>query len=216
MKSRRVTARKAIIEEFLARDYSGGPVLLEELRWIVLREQCGTGFVEMTDSKRKSFTRTIRKHTPELTIHKFSIDDKTPVGLVARAAVYRQRSWDQLSQFLNGQDPCILCRFQSNVEVLYPRYRSWNRYVVPQYHAATFRFFSVYPTVLTYEEIQLIPGTFIPATQKLSLVVSPGTKVDLRSVATVPWKLFGYEKLEDWHQVAPTDGLWAVERNRRL
>lgn len=144
--SRRKTARKGLIEEILVRDYSGGPVLLEELRWRVLMQQYGPGFIEMTDSKMKSFARTIREHAPELEIARISIDGETPVGLVARAAVYRLRQLDQLRWFLHADDPHILCRYQTKMEVDEPRYWSSNRYVTPYYHVAAFRFFATRPT----------------------------------------------------------------------
>jgi len=210
----RTTKRKALIERIIADDYIGGPVLLEELRWKVLTQQYGPSFTEMTDAKQKSFARTIREHTPQLSIQKISIDGRMPVGLIARAAVYRQKKFDDLHCFLNGENPCVLCRYQTNVDVDEPRYDSGNRLRGPALSCATFRFFAERPTVLSYEEVQRVPGTFIPTTQKLSLVCPTGIVVDLGAVAAVPWKLFGYEALADWHEVDPLDQLSTVKRNR--
>jgi hypothetical protein len=211
---RRLTARKALIEKALADEYSGGPTILEELRWKVLVQQYGHSFVQMTDAKQKSFARTIREHLPGYAIQKTPITCDTPLGLVARAALYRLKSLDKLRRFIHGEDPSILCRYQTNMDVDEPRY--WrSRYATPNYHVATFRFFAKRPAGPSYEDIKLIPGTLIPATQKLSLIVPPGMNVEMRAVAAVPWKLFGYEKLSDWHEVDATDRLGAVERNRR-
>jgi hypothetical protein len=212
----RITQRKSLIERVFAEEYFGRPVLLEELRWKVLIQQYGATFVEITDANQRSFTRTMREQFPKYRIHKISIGSDTSVGLAARAAVYRVRNREQLDIFLHGMEPCILCRYRTNMSVDEPRYRSGNSYVTAHYHSASFRFFTERPTSLSYDEVTSIPGTFIPATHKLSLVVMPGTDVDMRAVAAVPWKLFGYEKLNDWHEVEATDSLEAVERNRWL
>jgi len=47
----RTTKRKALVEKILTEDYSGGPALLEELRWKVLVQQYGLSFVDMTVAK---------------------------------------------------------------------------------------------------------------------------------------------------------------------
>jgi hypothetical protein len=100
----RFTRRKAIIERIIDDDYSGGPVLLEELRWKVLTEQYGRGFVEMTDAKMKSFARTIRVHCPRLKSHKIPVAN-SPAGLIARAALYRCESREIINHFLAADNP---------------------------------------------------------------------------------------------------------------
>lgn len=119
-----------------------------------------------------------------------------------------------LRRFLNAENPCILCRYKTNLDVDEPRYKPWSRFVVPQHHAATFRFFESRPSKVTYEQLESVPGTFIPATHKLTLIVLRGIIPDLASIARVPWKLFGYEDLNDWNEVKVTDPLERVQRNR--
>jgi hypothetical protein len=121
-----------------------------------------------------------------------------------------------VGRFLNAEDPCILCRYITNLELEEPRYEPWSRYVVPQRYAATFRFFESRPSRITYDQLENVPGTFIPATQKLTLIVPRGTTADLASISKVPWKLFGYHDISDWSEVDGTDSLERVQRNRYL
>jgi hypothetical protein len=210
----RTTARKALIDQILREQYSGGPVLLEELRWKVLAQQYGPAFVEMTDAKQKSFARTIRDYFPIGRIRRIRIDANLPLGLIARAAVFRLKRRNELDAFLDGESPSILCRYRTNREVDEPRYHSGNRYVIPQYHAVTFRFFPKFPETASYDAVLCAPGTFIPATQKLLLITLPGSSPNTKSAAQVPWQLFGYQRLDQWYGVAPMDGLSSVTRNR--
>jgi hypothetical protein len=71
------------------------------------------------------------------------------------------------------------------------------------------------PIAISYEEIGQVPGTLIPATQNLSLFGPPGVEVDLRSLAVVPWRLFGHRELNDWFEVDAAAGLEVVKRNRQ-
>jgi hypothetical protein len=115
---------------------------------------------------------------------------------------------------LIAEESCILCRYKTNLDVEEPRYEPWSRYVVPQHHAATFRFFDSRPAAVTYEQLEGVPGTFIPATQKLTLIVPRGRSADLAAIAEVPWKLFGYDDLNEWNEVKGADPLERVQRNR--
>jgi hypothetical protein len=115
---------------------------------------------------------------------------------------------------LIAETSCILCRYKTNLDVVEPRYEPWSRYVVPQHHAATFRFFESRPAAVTYEQLEGVPGTFIPATQKLTLIVPRGMSPDLEAIAEVPWELFGYDDLRVWSEVKGTDPLERVQRNR--
>jgi hypothetical protein len=120
---------------------------------------------------------------------------------------------DILPRFLKSPEACILCRYQTNCDVDEPSWTS--RYVIPQHHAATFRFFEYRPEMeISYDLLRLRPGTFIPATHMLTLIVPRGTNADLASAAQVPWKLFGYEDLRDWFPCSETDPLESVHRNR--
>jgi hypothetical protein len=188
---------------------------LDELRWAVLGAEIDAGTYagsRVTRIYLNSFARTIREQFSDYTIHKFPIDVDTPLGLVARTSVYRLRDLGELRRFLAAEDPCILCRYQTDVDVYEPRFT--RRYVTPRFYAASFRFFDGKPPRLTYEEIEEIPGTRIPTTQKLSIVAPTGAKVDLVSLAEIPWKLFGYFALDDWYRADWRKGLGYVERNR--
>lgn len=103
---RRTTKRKSIIECILADEYGGGPVLLEELRWNVLRRQYGPSFIEMSDAKQKSFARTIREHCPQFMLEKTRMPE-APVGLIVRAGLYRSRSYETIERFLNANQQHI-------------------------------------------------------------------------------------------------------------
>jgi len=167
----RETRRKKCVRKLLEETYRGGPVILDELRWAALGTEIDAGNYagsKMSRSWLNSFARTIREQFPDYTIHKVPIKANTPLGIVARTAVFRLADLAELRQFLAAEDPCILCRYKTDLPCIEPRYR-W-RYVTPQHHAATFRFFDGLPAQLTYEEIDRIPGTFIPATQKISIV----------------------------------------------
>src|SRR5262245_17249696 len=143
----------------------------------------------VTRSWLNSFARTVREQLPDYAVQKIPIDANTPLGVVARTAVYRLSDVGQLRWFLAADDPCILCRYKTDLDVFEPRYT--RRYVTPQHCAATFRFFDGKPAQLSYEDIDRVPGTFIPATQKLSVVVPRGSRIEPLSLAAVPWKLFG-------------------------
>ncbi len=213
----RNTRRKECIRHLLNSTYAGRPVILDELRWAVLGIEIDAGHyagMTVTRSWLNSFARTIREQFSDYTIHKIPINGDTPVGLVARAAVYRLPRLTELRQFLAGDDSCILCRYKTDLDIYEPRYKM--RYVTPQYHVATFRFFDRPPERVSYGEIGQVPGTLIPATQKVSVVVPLGVRLGVPSLAAVPWKLFGYHDLDSWYDVHPTSRLDNVHRNRLI
>jgi hypothetical protein len=108
----RKTHRKALIEKVIAEQFANKPVLLEELRWQVLLQEYdakGVPFDEMTVSNMKSFARTIREHMPSVGIHKLRRPDLLPVGILARAAVFRIRRQALLREVLNSKGLCVYC-----------------------------------------------------------------------------------------------------------
>jgi len=214
----RNTWRKRQIRELLRSSFARRAVLLDELRWAVfsaqLPEDDNSG-PNITRSWLNSFARTIREQLPaEFRIEKIEINKATLVGLVARTALYRLRSVAALRRFLRATEPSILCRYKTDLDVEDPRYQL--RYVTPQYHVATFRFFEQPPKSMSYDQLNGIPGTLIPATQKLTIVLPRAMEVDLARVAVVPWKLYGYHELNDWYEVSATDRLDAVHRDRQV
>ncbi len=213
---RRETERKRRIREVLNSTFQGQAVLLDELRWAVIGHQFEEGINE--NSRRSllnSFARTVREQLTDYEIQKIPISSEIPVGVVARAAVYRLKDIAALGRFLNAEDPCILCRYKTNFDVEEPRYEPRSRYVTPQHHAATFRFFEKRPSELTYDQIEDVPGTFIPATQTLSLIVPQQSTADWAPIANVPWTLFGYDTLSDLREIKGAIPLESVHRNRR-
>src|SRR5262245_44261708 len=113
----RRTWRKQRIEKLLATTFAGEAILLDELRWAVMpaaieAERCDGGAV--TRSWMNSFARTIREQFPDCTIQKIPINERTPVGIVVRAAVYRLADPATLRRFLGSLDACILCRFRTD------------------------------------------------------------------------------------------------------
>lgn len=210
---RRDTPRKRHLREVLDSMYLGRPALLDELRWIVVGKQLAEALDESARrSIRNSFARTVREQLDDHVTQKVPVTPETPVGLIARAAVYRVSDLDFLPRFLNAQEACILCRYKTNFDVDETRYVP-SRYVIPHHHAATFRFFESRPAGITYEQLWSVPGVFIPTTQKLTLIVPEGATADLASVAVVPWQLFGYEELSAWSKVNGMDPLHRVHRN---
>jgi hypothetical protein len=214
----RETCRKRVIRELLGSSFAGRAVLLDELRWAVFsaqRPDDDKSGSSITRSWLNSFARTIREQLPaEFRIEKIEINEATLVGVLARAALHRLKNVSWLRHFLKATEPTILCRYKTNMDIEEPRYRS--RYVTPQYHVATFRFFEQRPKSLSYEALNGIPGTLIPATQKLTVIVPRAMEVDLPQVAVVPWRLYGYHDLYDWYEVSATDRLDAVQRNRQF
>lgn len=213
---RRQTHRKRLIREALESTYRGRAVILDELRWTVMEPQ----LLECSEEKARhsllnSFARTVRDHLTDHVIEKIPLSPRTPVGLVARAAVYRMKDANALRGFLNAEDPCIFCGYKTNIDVDEPRYEPRSRFVRPQYHAATFRFFERRPSKIAYHQLETAPGTFVPATQNLTLIVPRGATVDSALIAAkVPWKLFAYENLSQLREVKGTDALELVQRNR--
>ena len=211
----RDTERKRHIREELDATYRGCAVLLDELRWHVLGPKLSN---DLDDNARRSllnsFARTVRQQLTQHSVKKISLSPETPIGLVARTAVYRMRNDVFLRRFLNSVEPCILCRYKTNFDVDSPRFKPRSRYVQPHHHAATFRFFVSRPSDVSYDELETAPGTFIPATQKLTLVLPDETPLDIPLIANVPWKLFRYDDLSDWKELHGTDPLETAKRNR--
>jgi len=209
--AQRQTLRKRLITETLNGYFGHKPVLLEELRWSVLREEAkrkGKCLDQVSDSSLKSFARTIREHCPDLRSVRIPINDAFPVGLLARAGVYRLRVMAEQDSFLTSAEATVLCRFTKKLPAWEPRYV--RRYVTPQHHAVTLRFFAAFPCDASFYVIEGAPGVFIPATQRLSLVCSSGVTValetELKRLSTVPWRLVGYDR-GCWFDVSAMDGL---------
>jgi hypothetical protein len=100
----RNTGRKRIIQAVLA-EAAGAPIVLEELRWRVMRRELAEErepITAMTEAYQKSFNRTLRTFLPDmapgLSIHR--IAGGWTAGLLARVAVYRLEQTAQLDQFL--------------------------------------------------------------------------------------------------------------------
>jgi hypothetical protein len=99
----RSTARKRLLRDCLESQYCGGPVLLDEVRWTVMGqhlERCGEGTANARRSLMNSFARTVREQLHDYKIEKLPISPRTPVGLLARMAVFRMKNSDDVSQFL--------------------------------------------------------------------------------------------------------------------
>jgi len=115
----RKTVRKRLIMESFEIQSHKQVFLLEELRWMVmLREYQAKSLPPATMhlSYMKSFTRTIREHMPDLTIYKIIRPDETYSGIIARAALYRLKRWEEIETFLNADNPCMICKFQSKFD----------------------------------------------------------------------------------------------------
>lgn len=113
----RETCRKRIIRDLLTVEFADGPVLLEELRWHTLVREATLSkkqHNEMTLSYLKSFARTIRDHLPDVVIHKIAKPQRMPIGIVARAAIFRIDHREALQGFLASPDRCIFLRFTNN------------------------------------------------------------------------------------------------------
>jgi hypothetical protein len=100
----RNTDRKRILQIVLA-ETGGTPIVLEELRWRVMRHELAKEkepVAAMTESYQKCFNRTLRSFlpvlAPRLRIHR--IGSGWTAGLVARVAVYRLEHVAQLDLFL--------------------------------------------------------------------------------------------------------------------
>lgn len=113
-KTTRLSLRKELIQTAL-KQIDGG-ILLEELRWKILREEnelkIGTPLERLTRSNLNSFSRTIREHIPEIVVYKLPRPENQMVGLVAREALYRFDKWRQIHLFLGGKNPTVFCKFE--------------------------------------------------------------------------------------------------------
>src|SRR6185312_3991697 len=93
MSKTRSTDRKRILQAVLT-ETAGSPIVLEELRWRVMRRELAEEkepVASMTEAYQKSFNRTLRMFlsdlAPGISIHR--IEGGWTAGLVARVAVYR-------------------------------------------------------------------------------------------------------------------------------
>ena len=83
-------------------------MLLDELRWTVLRRELGSRLEEITASHMTSFVRTVRKQlTTEVHTWEVALNDRR---LVTAMAVYRLRDRVTLEAFLRGQSPRAIYR----------------------------------------------------------------------------------------------------------
>ena len=209
----RNTKRKARLLEVLESRADAG-MLLDEARWLVEGER----LAECRDDESRrsvynSFARTVREQISGYVVEKIPVSPNTPIGLLARVAVFRIRDAGFLQHFLNVSSACILCRYKTNLDVDAPRYEPASQHVVPHFHAATFRFFDEQPSAVTYESLENTMGTFIPTTQKLTAIVREGGTLESSSVSRVPWRLFGSVSLDSWFDVSGTDPLRSVHRS---
>jgi hypothetical protein len=111
MPKTRNTDRKRTIQAVLA-ETAGTPIVLEELRWSVMRKELAEEkepLTMMTEAYQKSFNRTLRTFlsdlAPGLSIHR--IDAGWTAGLLARVAVYRMDRVAQIDRFLDCQTPSL-------------------------------------------------------------------------------------------------------------
>lgn len=116
MKKVRNTSRKELIRTAL-KTAASIPIILEELRWIVMRGELHAEQVsrdEMNKSDTVSFNRSLRTFLPEidpnLLTHK--VERAWTAGLLARVAVFRLKRWEQVEQFLSCNSTSI--HFWSN------------------------------------------------------------------------------------------------------
>lgn len=102
MAKQRNTDRKRRIQAAL-KDMAS-PIVLEELRWKVMRQELQEEVpprTELTKADMVSFNRSLRTFvkelTPGLSIHK--VEDEWTAGLLARVAVFRLKDLSQIDQF---------------------------------------------------------------------------------------------------------------------
>lgn len=107
----RETLRKRLIRTVLQERKA---LLLEELRWEVLRREAderGKTMHRLERSQLVSFARTARDH---FSIKKVPISGRTTIGLVARCAAYRIHERDDLEAFLTGSAPVVVCQYRTS------------------------------------------------------------------------------------------------------
>ncbi len=182
---RRQTIRKRLIREVLAREFSSAPVLLEELRWRVLLlegQTRGEPFEVMKPTHLKSFARTIRVHMPDLIIDKLPQPDRVPVGIIARAAVFRTAKRVDLQRILDSRTTCIFLRYR---RTLAASARTWVTVVCDIY--AKFP-----PRAETGPGSRhLLAVRVFPATAPISVVCSkPLTAQAVTALAGIRWPLY--------------------------
>jgi len=190
----RKTLRKSLIAEEFAARFEEQPVLLEELRWAVLAREYevrGRHVEHLSRANLNSFARTIREHFGMFGIKKLPIRDELPVGLLARAGVYRIKERHVLEGFLAAKRATVVCRYTQRQQASDPRYYK-NRWATPYHHAVTLRFLTGECPNPTIELLQGIPGTYIPATRPLSVVCKQEATPIPERMCSVPWALVGY------------------------
>ncbi|MEX2317621.1 MAG: hypothetical protein WD669_10755 [Pirellulales bacterium] len=201
--SPRTTVRKALIEKTLCDEFSGGPVLLEELRWRVFTKQLEPGFTELTDAKRKSFARTIREHMPQLQIQRFRVRELAS-GLITRAALYRIQSRAIIQHFIATSRNSVVITIGFPDHYGYQRGefgdRLWNerrqhyRKKLPRVTVGCFFLEDVvsdesWPINLVDRATAKV---VIPKSHKIVVIrdSSPQRALDLRPLTRVPWKIY--------------------------
>lgn len=100
----RLTIRKKLIFQTLESN-SGEPMLLDELRWLVLKKESilktGEATRQLSRSDLNSFSRTIREMRDEICTTQLLHPDIQPVEIIAKECVFRIREWDSIEYFLN-------------------------------------------------------------------------------------------------------------------
>ncbi len=182
MVKRRQTKRKSAITDLLE-EIEGRPLLLDELRWRVLRADTNSPAKPLTRSFLNSFARTVREQLTHHEVVKLPISETTPVGLLARMALFRVRDPEHVATFLATPDALMECWYTTSVKVETARYMK-NRWVTPYHHAVVVALF-LSPDPTTSE----LARVFIPGTQAVSVVAKRGTRPPAESLSHVPWKL---------------------------
>lgn len=85
---RRRSERKELLLETIQDQFAGGPVLLDEFRWAVFQKEW-EGWTTIFGSYKKSFNRTLLKHSPLLTVWTLGNAAKLSPQVLARVAIYR-------------------------------------------------------------------------------------------------------------------------------
>lgn len=182
----RKTLRKRLVMECFKIQSHKQIFLLEELRWLVmLREYQAKRLPidRMHLSYMKSFTRTIREHMPDLTINKIVRPDETYSGIIARAALYRLKRWQDIESFLNADNPCMFCKFQSKYDE-----SGWNRMseIRVELYAYCPKDHNLNERKKHWLDIKLFPTS-----SPLNIIARKNvTLEDLIYLSDVPWKIF--------------------------
>lgn len=133
MRSRRETLRKKIIRRILYDHASSTPILLSELRWMVLAAETLERQVEigeLTRSAHNSFNATIRSMDQEICRYKVGPVRSVPLGFAAREAVFRTKKLECIARFLGSKKPVIAFRWMSSlindIPTSFPEFSLWS------------------------------------------------------------------------------------------